>query len=331
MNLSSRDLRAVIAVIEERNFTRAAERVHLSQSSFSALIQGVEESLGARLFDRTTRSVSLTPEGRLFEDPARRVLADFEAMLANFRDHAECRRGRVAIAALPSLAAGLLPQILADYRERYPGIELALFDTLSEQCLGLLRAGRVDFALATAGDKDADLSTEDLCSDEFYLVCRVNHPLARQRVILLQHLADHPFVHLSRNSSVRQHLEAVLHPTPMQTVLEVEHLATVAGMVTAGLGITVVPALTLFHFDSPHLAVRRLEVKGLERRILLVRRKNEALSLAAQALRDLLLEHKLATESDPGANAYPGLLNSHKQIGGNHLGIKSDENEEKSL
>ena len=295
MNLSARDLRAVIALIEERNFTRAAERVHLSQSAFSALIQGVEDSLGARLFERNTRNVTLTPEGRVFEDSARRVLADFDGMVENFRDHAERRRGRVAIAALPSLAAGWLPEVLAEYRRRYPGVELALMDTLSEQCLALLRGGRVDFALATAGDKDADLATEALCADEFHLVCRKDHPLAKQKEIRLRDLTEHPFVHLSRNSSVRQHLEAAFHPMAMQTVLEVEHLATVTGMVAAGVGITVVPALTLFHFERPDLAVRRLDMKGLTRRILLVRRKNEALSLAAQALHDLMLERKPAT------------------------------------
>lgn len=292
MNLSSRDLRAVIALIEERNFTRAAERVHLSQSAFSALIQGVEDGLGARLFERNTRNVALTPEGRLFEDSARRVLADFDGMIEDFRDHAERRRGRVAIAALPSLAAGWLPDVLAEYRQRHPGIEFALLDTLSEQCLALLRAGRVDFALASTGDKDADLASEALCEDAFHLVCRKDHPLARKRDLRLRDLAEHPFVHLSRNSSVRQHLEAAFHPMAMQTVLEVEHLATVTGMVAAGVGITVVPALTLFHFDRPDLAVRRLDLKGLTRRILLVRRKNEALSVAAQAMHDLMLERK---------------------------------------
>jgi DNA-binding transcriptional LysR family regulator len=292
MNLSSRDLRAVIALIEERNFTRAAERMHLSQSAFSALIQGVEESLGARLFERNTRNVTLTPEGRLFEEPARRVLADFDGMVADFRDHAQRRRGRVAVAALPSLAAGWLPGVFAEFRARYPGIEIALLDQLSEQCRNLVRSGQADFALATAGDKDADLATEALCADEFHLVCRKDHPLVQQAEIRLRDLAAHPFVHLSRNSSVRQHLEAAFHPTPMRTVLEVEHLATVTGMVAAGLGITVVPALTLFHFDRPDLAVRRLDLKGLTRRILLVRRKNEALSVAAQTLHDLLLERR---------------------------------------
>lgn len=292
MNLSSRDLRAVIALIEERNFTRAAERLHLSQPAFSALIQGVEQSLGARLFERSTRSVALTPEGALFETSARRVLADFDGMVDDFRAHAERRRGRVAVAALPSLAAGWLPGVFADFRARWPGVELALRDALSQQCLAALRAGEVDLALATAGDTDADLAVDDLCADDFHLVCRADHPLARVRTLRLADLAPHPFVHLSRHSSVRQHLEAACHPLAMNTVLEVEHLATVTGMVAAGVGISVVPALTLFHFERPGLVVRRLPLPGLRRRIVIVRRKTAPLSAAAQAMHALLLERR---------------------------------------
>ncbi len=296
MNLSSRDLRAVVALVDERNFTRAAERIHLSQSAFSALIQSVEEALGARLFDRTTRNVTLTPEGRLFEASARRVLGDFDGMVEDFRHHAQHRRGRVVIAALPSLAAGWLPGVLAEFRARYPGIDLSLLDTLSEQCLALVRSGQVDFALASAGDKDADLATESLCEDKFYLVCRKDHPLARKRGIGLSDLAAYPFVHLSRNSSVRQHLEAAFHPMLMQTVLEVEHLATVAGMVVAGLGMTVVPTLTLFQFERSDLVRRQLELKGLTRRILLVRRKSGVLSVASRSLYDLMILRRPSSE-----------------------------------
>lgn len=300
MNLSSRDLRAVIALIEESNFTRAAERMHLSQSAFSTLIQGVEDQFGAKLFDRTTRNVVLTAEGRQLEESARRVLADFDGMVSNFRAHAERRKGRVAIAALPSLAAGWLPGILADFHAEYPGVDLALFDSLSEECLALLRAGRVDIALATAGDKDTDLATESLCTDEFHLICRKDHVLAKQQLIRVRDLTPFPFVHLSRNSSVRQTLEAAFHPTQMNTVLEVEHLATVTGLVQAGLGITVVPALTLFQFDRPDLVMRPVDVRGLRRRVLLVRRRAERLSLAAQALHDLMMERKPLVEQPRG-------------------------------
>jgi DNA-binding transcriptional LysR family regulator len=295
MNLSSRDLRAFLALLEEGNFTRAAQRVHLSQPAFSALIQSLEDSFGARLFDRTTRRVALTPEGRLLEESARRLLADFDAMVADFQDHAQHRKGRVSIAALPSLAAHWLPDVLAEFHRRHPGVEIALMDTLSEQCKALVRASRADLALATAAPGEQDLASEFLCADEFHLVCREDHPLARRRKLAVADLAAYPFVHLSRSSSVRQHLEAAFHPAQMRTVAEVEHLATVTGLVAAGFGISVVPALTLFQFQRKGLVLRPLKLPGLQRELAILWRKDESLSANAQALRALMLARKPRT------------------------------------
>jgi LysR family carnitine catabolism transcriptional activator len=292
MNLSTRDLRAIIALVDERNFTRAAERCHLSQSAFSSMIRAIEDSLGARLFDRTTRNVELTPEGRLFEESARRVLADLDDMVGNFRDYATRRKGRVSVAALPSMAAGWLPKILAEFRGKHPGIELELFDVLSDQCLALVRAGRADLAIASAGPQEKDLVTDELCADRFHLVHPKDHPLSTKVNIRLKDLAEYPFVHLARTSSVRQHLDAALHPLQMRTLLEVEQLATVTALVEAGLGITVVPALTLFHFRRPGLVLRPLQLPNLMRRIYLVRRRGHSLSAAASGLHELMLKCK---------------------------------------
>jgi len=292
MNLSARDLKAFIALAEERNFTRAAERVHLSQSAFSTLIQNVEQSLGGRLFERSTRNVLLTTEGKLFESSARAVLADLESMVSDFRDHAEQRKGKVAVAALPSLAAGWLPGVLAEYRRLHPGVELCLIDKLAEECKMAVRARQADFAIATAGEHDMDLASEPLCEDEFHLVCRKDHPLAARKRIGIKDLASEPFVHMSRNSSVRHLLEAATYPTRMRTVLEVEHLATASALVAAGLGVTLVPALTLFQFRHPELAVRGIEGKGLTRKLVIMKRKGEGLSAAARALHALMLKRR---------------------------------------
>lgn len=291
-DLSTRQLRAFLALAEQRSFTRAAEALHLSQPAFSALIRALEEALDTRLFDRSTRSVELTPEGRLFESSARQLLGDFGAALGTLRDHLQLRTGRVSLAVLPSLAAGWLPAILAEYKAQWPGVEIQLRDALSDDCIDLLRAGAVDFALAATGPHTTGLATEVLCSDGFHLVCRKDHPLARLKVgaIKLKDLAPYPFVHLARNSSVRQRLDAAVHPMQLNTVLEVEHLATVAGMVEAGLGISVVPALTLFHFERPALVTHALKLPGLKRRIYVVRRAGESLSVAAEALRELIVD-----------------------------------------
>lgn len=289
-NLSLRQLRAFLALADQRSFTQAAATCHLSQPAFSALIRTLEGELNTRLFDRDTRSVELTAEGRIFASSARRLVGDFGAALSDLSDHVERRKGRVHIAALPSLAAGWLPAVFAEFRKAWPGIELNLSDLLSDACVDLVRSGKADFALASTGTSHAGLSTRLVCTDRFYLVCRKDHPLAAESSPTLKKLAPYPFIHMSRNSSVRQALEAALHPLQANTVLEVDQLATAAGMVEAGLGISVVPALTLFHFERKTLVTRPLATTGLTRKIYLVRRQEGSLSAAAQALHDLVME-----------------------------------------
>jgi LysR family transcriptional regulator, carnitine catabolism transcriptional activator len=289
-HLSTRQLAAFVALADQRSFTRAAAACHLSQPAFSALIRGLEDSVAVRLFDRDTRSVQLTAEGRLFEPAARQLLGDFQRAVGDLQGHVQKLKGRVHVAALPSLAAGWLPGIFGEFRAQWPGIELGLSDQLSDPCIELVRSGQADFALASAGTGMAGLATQLLCTDRFWLVCRRDHPLAKATKLTLRALAKEPFIHLSRNSSVRQALDAALHPAKANTVLEVDQLATVMGMVEAGLGISVIPALTLFHFERDSLVRRPLAAPGLGRRIYLVRPAGRSLSVAAQALQDLVVE-----------------------------------------
>ena len=204
------------------------------------------------------------------------------------------RRGRVSLALLPSLAAGWLPDVLARYRASYPGITVDVADVLSEPCIERVTTMRADFALAAVRAETPELQAEVFCADDFHLVCRADHPLATAQAIKVRDLAAWPFIHLSRSSSVRQYLDAAFHPQAMDTVMEVDQLATVMGMVRAGLGISVVPALALFHFQQPEIATRPVNLPGLARRIYLVRRRDRSLSLAAQALHDLVLAERPA-------------------------------------
>ena len=300
-DLSTRQLRAFLALADQRNFTRAAQRCHLSQPAFSALIRALEDDLGARLFDRDTRSVQLTPEGRLFEGSARRLLDDMGGAIRDLSDHVERRKGRVRVAALPSLAAGWLPGIFAEFMQRWPGISIDLNDALSDACLALVRSGQADFALAASGTgaaEAADLRSSRLCTDRFHLVCRKDHPLAKEPRLTLKKIAPWPFIQMARNSSVRQALDAAAHPMRLNAVFEVEHLATVTGLVEAGLGISVVPSLTLFHFRRESLVTRPLPVPSLTRTVYLVQRREGSLSVAAQSLHDLIVARLSALKID---------------------------------
>ncbi|UWE18763.1 LysR family transcriptional regulator [Herbaspirillum huttiense] len=299
-NLSTRLLHAFLALAECRHFGHAAERCHVSQSAFSAMIQKLETATGARLFERDTRNVSLTPEGEVFVEVARQLVADMEAALADMNDYVARRKGRVAIAALPSLAAGWLPPVLAAYRQRHPGVAVELFDAISDQCLDLLRQGKADIALTAPGPNLLEFITQPLCADPFYLVCRKDHALAGKRRIKVAQLAGCEMIHLARSTSVRQHLDAVLRPgAVIHTGLEVEHLATLAALIESGLGVSVVPELTLFQFRLPNLVAIPVDAPGLVRPLLIVTPKERSLSIAAQGLLDLVQAKARAESATP--------------------------------
>lgn len=308
MKISSDDLRAFLALAEERSFTRAAARCHKSQSAFSARIRSLEATLGAQLFDRTTRSVELTVEGELFEESARQLYGEFADMVRNFSDYAARRKGRVTIAALPSLAADWIPRMFAELREMNPGIELNLLDTMSEASITVVRTGQADLAVTSATTRADDLESLVLGVERFFLVARKGHPLLERPLLSSTDLEGAPFLHMARGSSVREQVETALHPINVMTIVEASYLATVAGMAAAGLGVTVVPSLTLVQFRNPELGARPLDFPGLTRPISLVRRRGRSSSVAAKAVHAHLLRERGRIEGllPPDAAVLPG-------------------------
>ena len=282
INFSSRLLNAFLALAESRHFTLAAQRCHVSQSAFSQMISRLEREVGTRLFDRNTRNVSLTPEGELFAESARRLASEIEGTFANLKDHAARRKGKVAVAALPSLSAEWLPSIIAEYRRRHPGIAIQLHDSILDRSLDLVRDGTVDFALTAGGDL-REFETRLLFNEPFYLVCHRAHPLAKRKRVALKDLAGADFIHSIRTGSVWKHVQPALRKVAINdTGLEVEHLSTLAGLVAHGIGVSLVPEFALFQFRRPDLAVVRVSDKALIRPLFLVKRRGRSLSVAAR-------------------------------------------------
>lgn len=292
INVSFRLLSAFLTLVEHRNFTRAAERFHVSQSTFSGMIQRLEESVGARLFGRNTRNVVLTPEGELFAEAARHLVKDIQWTFSNLSDYVAKKKGRVAIAALPSISADWLPPLVAEYRRLYPGVAIEIHDVLSDSCLDLLQQGVVDIALAAPCESLDEYATEPFFSDRFFLVCRRDHRLAARDEVKVDDLRGCDFIRLARASSVHQHLFGAIGTmgdTGMtSSSFEVKYLSTVAGLIRHGLGVSLLPELTLSQFRDPDLAIVPLAPPGIVRPIHIVWNKEKPLSVAAQAMLELI-------------------------------------------
>jgi len=287
INWSSREIDVFLVLADTLSFRRTAERVHLSQPAVTAVIGRLEEALGARLFDRTTRNVQLTGPGQVFLAQAQRLRHMTEEAVRAVREVATLQTGQVAMAAMPSLAATVVPRVFARFRAQHPGIALQLMDTLSQPAFELVRAGRVDFALTAANPAYADLDYLPLASDGFVLLIPQGHALARGRKALSwAQVAQLPHISMPMPSSVRQYADAAFleHRIRFAPHFELEHLASIKALVAAGLGVAALPELAADVGPDEGIVRRPLQDPDLRRPIGLVTLRGRTLSPAAQQM-----------------------------------------------
>lgn len=302
INWSSRELEVFLALAQTLSFRRTAAMVHLSQSGVSGLVTRLEESLGVRLFDRTTRSVQLTGAGQVFVEQARLLQAQTEEAVRAVRNVAELQVGKVTLAALPSLAATVVPRAMARFAARHPAVRLEVVDVLSGPAFDLVRAGQVDFALTAANPAYADLDYKPLAADGFVLLIPAGHALARgRRPLRWPEVAGLTHISMPLPASVRQYADAALlqHRLRFAPRYEVEHLATINAMVGAGLGVAALPELAAAVAALHGVVRRRLVDPDMPRPIGLVTRRHRSLSPAAAEMVALLREEmgRLVTRS----------------------------------
>lgn len=293
INISARDIRAFRAVADTRSFSQAAKQMHLSQSALSTLILRIEEGIGARLFDRTTRSVALTAAGEILASHADQLLADIERAVAAVRDVSALRRGKVSIAVMPSIAARIVPQLFRAFRDSHPNIALSLADTLSEAAFELVREGHVDFAITAANPAFSDLDYIPLTTDSFVLLVARAHPLGRTKsAVKFNDTLSWQHISMTRHTSVRQYVDATAlqHGFGFLPAFEVDHLATIGAMVAA------LPTMAADVINAKGLIRRPLVGPTIRRSIGIVTRRETALSPAADAMLSLL-KHQISTAS----------------------------------
>lgn len=293
INWSVRELDVFLALAQTLSFRRTAAQVSLSQSAVSGVVTRLEEALGVRLFDRTTRHVQLTGAGQVFAEQALLLRTQTDEAVRAVKNVAELQVGKVRLAALPSLAATVVPAACAIFAARHPGVQFEIADTLSGPAFDLVRAGQVDFALTAANPAYADLDYTPLAADSFVLLIPPGHPLARARGPLRWlEVASLTHISMPLPASVRQYADAALlqHRLRFAPTYEVEHLATISAMVASGLGVAALPELAAAVAPMPGVVRRPIVEPDISRPIGLVTRRHRSLSPAAAALVEVLRE-----------------------------------------
>lgn len=290
MTPNPRQIRAFLAVVKLEGFTRAAAELNVSQPALTMQIKQLEDILGVRLFDRDRRQVHLTQAGKSLIGPLERVLIDLDVVMNASQDLAALRRGRVSLAALPSLAASLLPQALKHFRAAYPGIEVRIHDVVAEKIVELVKAEEVDFGLGTRLTPDRGLSVEDFLTDRLCAFFPADHPLQGKGALSVQDIVRHPLILTGANSSVRVLFERALarEGAEIQVVCECNYMSSSLGMVRAGLGVAILPASAIDAGPMEGLSFRPVQAVWLTRKIGIIRRSASRLSPASEQFLELL-------------------------------------------
>ena len=281
IKLAPQQLLAFLRVVETGSFSRAAGTLGVSQPTLSRTIKTMESAIGTRVFNRDTRNIELTSVGAELRLIATRLVKEFDSAVSELTQFVEGQRGQITIAALPSISAVLLPRSILRFRETNPGVDVAVRDSLSQPVLNSVLEGAADLGLTVRPAPSAKLAYKPLAGDEFCLVCRNDDPLARSETAAWSVFSEKPFVAMSPASSVRTMTDAAFLQAGLavKQLYECAHLATVGGLVAAGLGITALPRLAL-PIIGESLASRTLTGPTLKRSIGMVTRAGEPLTRA---------------------------------------------------
>ena len=290
--MNIKQLRAFIAVARTMSFAEAATSIHLSQPALSLSIKSLEESLGGRLLTRTTRTIALTPEGEALLPIAKQLLAQWDNAEEELQQRFSLKMGKIAIAAMPSFAASLLPQGLLNYRQRFPKITIEVHDVLADTVVEMVRQGRIEIGISFDPGNCEDLLFRPLFEDRFIAVLPPNHPLTCLEEVQWKALLDYDFITLQRPSSVRYLIEETLaaHDLPLTVAFDAHQLATVGRMVATGLGVAVVPALCKQQMQEQGAHCIEVSHPIIARDVGIITRSRNELSVAAAAMLSVLLE-----------------------------------------
>jgi LysR family hydrogen peroxide-inducible transcriptional activator len=281
MSMNLRDLRYLIALADLRHFGRAAEACHVSQPTLSTQIRKLEEELGVALVERAPRQVMLTPVGLDIAERARRILADVEQMREMARRTTDPEAGSVRLGMFPTLGPYLLPHVVPSLRARFPRLELLLIEEKTGALLSMLRAGQLDAAVLALPLHEDWLETEFLFEEPFMLAVPANHPLASHHDLQLSELVDQHLLLLEDGHCLRdQALEVcALAGAGEKEGFRATSLETLRQMVSAGVGITLLPMLAVNPPVPASDSIKLLSFKNPPptRRLALVWRRSSAM------------------------------------------------------
>jgi LysR family hydrogen peroxide-inducible transcriptional activator len=296
MNL--RDLQYIIAVAETHHFGKAAARCFVSQPTLSGQIKKLEAELGVTIFERTNRSVEVTPIGNAILEHARLIMEQADAIQQLALAHQDPLAGPLRIGAIPTLSPYLMPLILVPLKEQHPQLKLVLSEEMTGTLLERLRNHEIDAALLATPVEDHDLETIPLFDEPFWLAHPREHEFYNKDEITREDLDNTELLLLSEGHCLAKQAMEVCHIKERKEQgemadLRAASLETLLQLVGAGFGSTLVPALAISGAwtSGSGIVARKLDFKDAQRRISIVFRQSYPRRKALEAFAEVVLAH----------------------------------------
>jgi DNA-binding transcriptional LysR family regulator len=280
----------VLALAEYGSFIAAASLLKTSQPAVTRTIKHVEDVLGIKLFERSTRSVQITAAGKEFVAVAARIQNDLKITLRSMRELSDQRRGQIIISSIMSVANGKLPGLVSAYRLDHPGIELHVRDGVHGTVIEDVRSGAADFGITYLDDLPDPFLSVRVGSEAFTVVLPKNHELAGKKSLSLSDLKGAPLVSLPSDSRTRRVIDGAASSVglTLNHVVTVSQFATMLGFVRAGIGLAIAPKSGVASFLGKELSAVPIRGRPLARDLGIITLKEREPSPAATGLMSLI-------------------------------------------
>jgi LysR family hydrogen peroxide-inducible transcriptional activator len=295
-------LRYFVAVADEGSFSRAAAKVRVAQPSLSQQIRKLEAEVGQPLFDRLPRSVVLTEAGRCFLDYARQIIASIGDARRCVDELKGVVAGKLAFGAIPTIAPYALPNLVSTFHEHYPDVTLEIVEDVTDGITRRIEAGELDVALVSTCQQTPSLRRERLGNEPLLALLPEAHPLAKQTEITLDDLKSQRFLLLHEMHCLSQQVHHLLESRRLrpEIALAGSQLTTIANMVAAEIGVSIVPQMMAKHQAIPGCVTLQFAPPVPERELNVIYNPLRYQTKAAAAFREEAAA-AFASEESPSA------------------------------
>lgn len=292
MKIDFDGIQAFVVIAELGGFNKAAEHLHVTQTALTRRVQKLEAYLDLRLLDRTTRYVELTAVGRDFLPQAKSIVSEMTSAVSRLKDMSKHSRGNFTLACVPTMAAHILPAFFRTYADRCPGNRIRLLDASSYEVRDAVLNSQAELGIGVRGESHPDLEERHLFEDPLMFYCREDHPLSGRDSVTWSDMSGAELIVVSNLTATRVFMDYQLakRGISLSGAYEVQHHATAVSLVTAGVGCAILPASVFKEGDRPGVRKVPLISPIVKRKIVLIRRKSNTLSPAAEAFHQLVID-----------------------------------------